>query len=391
MELKDVRLNGIDWILLGLSALIAIFFVSDIIGTNILFNGDANSARYLLSALPQSLAALFAISFSVLIIAIEFSASKYTPKVLHFLLESIFKDFQIVGVITFFILTMLLSFVTLAHIEGSRISNELRMLTSLSVALTAYCFLLIVNLFRRVPKFFNPEDIIQNLKLKIISERRLQENQEHVKMLGDIIKKEMIQRNTDVAIDALMTLQEVAIYNFRNNREGLNEEVLEQLYDISRVSLRIDDVNMSIEVVQVINSICVTTVNEDSKYLAAFKYLREIGILAFDFSQGIVHTQLLLNVSRSFKDLISHAKEKERSVQALFAIIQFFILGSFYNSNHESIANHIVEDLMSVCSQREVEAAYKGVIQKKETLRPYFGGKDPEVAFTEFYSAMMSD
>ncbi len=391
MELKDVRLNGIDWILLGLSALIAIFFVSDIIGTNILFNGDANSARYLLSALPQSLAALFAISFSVLIIAIEFSASKYTPKVLHFLLESIFKDFQIVGVITFFILTMLLSFVTLAHIEGSRISNELRMLTSLSVALTAYCFLLIVNLFRRVPKFFNPEDIIQNLKLKIISERRLQENQEHVKMLGDIIKKEMIQRNTDVATDALMTLQEVAIYNFRNNREGLNEEVLEQLYDISRVSLRIDDVNMSIEVVKVINSICVTTVNEDSKYLAAFKYLREIGILAFDFSQGIVHTQLLLNVSRSFKDLISHAKEKERSVQALFAIIQFFILGSFYNSNHESIANHIIEDLMSVCSQREVEAAYKGVIQKKETLRPYFGGKDPEVAFTEFYSAMMSD
>ena len=391
MELKDVRLNGIDWILLGLSALIAIFFVSDIIGTKILFNGDANSARYLLSALPQSLAALFAISFSVLIIAIEFSASKYTPKVLHFLLESIFKDFQIVGVITFFILTMLLSFVTLAHIEGSRISNELRMLTSLSVALTAYCFLLIVNLFRRVPKFFNPEDIIQNLKLKIISERRLQENQEHVKMLGDIIKKEMIQRNTDVAIDALMTLQEVAIYNFRNNREGLNEEVLEQLYDISRVSLRIDDVNMSIEVVQVINSICVATINEDSKYLAAFKYLREIGILAFDFSQGIVHTQLLLNVSRSFKDLISHAKEKERSVPALFAIIQFFILGSFYNSNHESIANHIIEDLMSVCSQREVEAAYKGVIQKKETLKPYFGGKDPEIAFTEFYSAMMSD
>jgi len=391
MALKDVHLNGIDCILLALSALIAILFVSDIIGTDILFNGDASSASFLLSALPQSLAALFAISFSVLIIAIEFSASKYTPKVLHFLLESIFKDFQIVGVITFFILTMFLSLATEGHIQGSRISNELRMLTSLSVALTAYCFLLIVNLFRRVPKFFNPEDIIQNLKLKIISERRLKENQEHVKMLGDVIKKEMIQRNTDVATDALMALQEVAIYNFQNNREGLNEEVLEQLYDISRVSLRIDDVNMSIEVVQVINLICVTTVNEDSKYLAAFKYLREIGILAFDFSQGIVHTQLLLTVSRIFKDLISHAKEKDRSVQALFAIIQFFILGSFYNSNHESIANHIIGDLMSVCSQREVEAAYNGVIQKKETLRPYFGGKDPEVAFTEFYSAMMSD
>jgi len=391
MELKDVRLNGIDYILLSLSAIIAIIFVSDIIATKILFNGDSNSARYLLSALPQSLAALFAISFSVLIIAIEFSASKYTPKVLHFLLESIFKDFQIVGVITFFILTMFLSFITLAHINEGGVSNELRMLTSFSVALTAYCFLLIVNLFRRVPKFFNPEDIIQNLKLKTLSERRLRENQEYVKILGDIIKKEMIQRNTDVAANALITLKEIAIFNFHNNREGLNEETLERLYDISRTSLRIDDINMGIEVVQVINSICMATVHEDSKYLAAFKYLREIGILALDFSQGIVHTQLLLNVSRSFKDLISYAKEKEQSVQALFAIIQFFILGSFYKFNHESIANHIMEDLMSVCSQREVEAAYNGVIQKKETLRPYFGGKDPEIAFTEFYSAMMSD
>jgi hypothetical protein len=391
MRLTVRRLNSIDYILLGLSALIVILFISDILGSKILFNGDVSSASFLLSALPQSLAALFAISFSILIIAIEFFASKYTPKVLHFLLESIFKDFQIVGVIAFFILTMFLNFVTLAHINGNNISNELRMLTSLSVALTAFCFLLIVNLFRRVPRFFNPQDIIQSLKLKVITERRLQENQEYVKILGDIIKKETMQGNVDVATDALMTLQEAAIYNFENNREGLNEEILEQLYDISKVSLRISDVNTSVEVVHAVNSICVATISEDSKYLAAFKYLREIGILALDFSQGIVHAQLLLNVSQRFKELILYAKEQEQSVQALFIIMQFFILGSFYKSNHESIANHIIEDLMSVCSQREVEAAYKGVIQKKETLRPYFGGKDPEVAFIEFYSAVMSD
>ncbi len=385
------RLNSIDYILLGLSVLIVILFTLDILGSKILFNGDVSSASFLLSSLPQSLAALFGISFSILIITIEFFASRYTPKVLHFLLESIFKDFQIVGVIAFFILTMFLNFWTLAHINGTYISNELRMLTSLSVALTAFCFLLIVNLFRRVPRFFNPQDIILNLKVKVINEPRLPENQEYVKILGDIIKKEIIQGNVDVATDALTTLQEAGIYNFQNNREGLNEEVLEQLYDISKVTLRISDVNTGVEVVHAVNSICVTTISVDSKYLAAFKYLREIGVLALDFSQGIVHAQLLLNVSQHLKELIVYAKEKEHSVQALFIIMQFFILGSFYKSNHESIANHIIEDLMSVCSQREVEAAYKGVIQKKETLRPYFGGKDPEVAFTEFYSAMMSD
>lgn len=391
MRLMVRRLNSIDYILLGLSVLIVILFTLDILGSKILFNGDVSSASFLLSSLPQSLAALFGISFSILIITIEFFASRYTPKVLHFLFESIFKDFQIVGVIAFFILTMFLNFWTLAHINGTYISNELRMLTSLSVALTAFCFLLIVNLFRRVPRFFNPQDIILNLKMKVINERRLPENQEYVKILGDIIKKEIIQGNVDVATDALTTLQEAGIYNFQNNREGLNEEVLEQLYDISKVSLRISDVNTSVEVVHAVNSICVTTISVDSKYLAAFKYLREIGILALDFSQGIVHAQVLLNVSQHLKELIVYAKEKEQSVQALFIIMQFFILGSFYKSNHESIANHIIEDLMSVCSQREVEAAYKGVIQKKETLRPYFGGKDPEIAFTEFYSAMMSD
>ncbi len=391
MRLMVRRLNSIDYILLGLSVLIVILFTLDILGSKILFNGDVSSASFLLSSLPQSLAALFGISFSILIITIEFFASRYTPKVLHFLFESIFKDFQIVGVIAFFILTMFLNFWTLAHINGTYISNELRMLTSLSVALTAFCFLLIVNLFRRVPRFFNPQDIILNLKMKVINERRLPENQEYVKILGDIIKKEIIQGNVDVATDALTTLQEAGIYNFQNNREGLNEEVLEQLYDISKVSLRISDVNTSVEVVHAVNSICVTTISVDSKYLAAFKYLREIGILALDFSQGIVHAQVLLNVSQHLKELIVYAKEKEQSVQALFIIMQFFILGSFYKSNHESIANHIIEDLMSVCSQREVEAAYKGVIQKKETLRPYFGGKAPEIAFTEFYSAMMSD
>src|SRR5674536_194795 len=156
MSLKDIKLNRIDLIFLALGALIFLLFVLDLLGTRILFYGDANAASFLLSSFPQSLAALFGITFSILIIAIEFSASKYTPKVLHFLLASIFTDFQIMGIIVFFIVTMFVSFITLAHISGPAISNQIRIMTSLSMALTACCFLLIVNLFRRVPRFFNP-------------------------------------------------------------------------------------------------------------------------------------------------------------------------------------------------------------------------------------------
>ncbi|MGA7075857.1 MAG: DUF2254 family protein [Halobacteriota archaeon] len=192
MGLKDTKPNRIDLVFLAIGGVIFVLFVFDLLGTRILFGGDASAASLLLSALPQSLAALFAITFSILIIAIEFSASKYTPKVLHFLLASIFKDFQIVGIIVFFISAMFVNFITLAHVSGVSVSNEIRVLTSFSVALTACCFLLILNLFRRVPRFFNPEDIIDDVSKAARSESELQKNAELVKILGDISRKETL-------------------------------------------------------------------------------------------------------------------------------------------------------------------------------------------------------
>jgi hypothetical protein len=390
MNLKDTKLNRIDLIFLALGVIIFLLFVLDLLGARILFYGDASAASFLLSALPQSLAALFGITFSIFIIAIEFSASKYTPKVLHFLLASIFKDFQIMGIIVFFVATMFVSFITLAHISGVNISNENRVLTSLSVALTACCFLLLLNLFRRVPRFFNPEDIVNDVKAKALSEYRPKENAELVEILGDVIRKESLQGNIDVASDALTTLEEISVYNFQNRREGFNDVVLEQLYEISRTAIRIDDTNTSNEVVDAMRVFCGTTIDVDSQYLGGFRYLRDIGTLALDRAKGVVHSQLLLSVSHLFSELILSAKEKDRNTHAMFSIMQFFILGSFYNSNHESIANHIIEDITSVCSQKEVEVAYTGLIEKKETLRSYFGGEDPQHALSDFYDVLMA-
>jgi hypothetical protein len=387
--MKGLRLNRIDLVFLALGAVIFLLFAFDLFGARILFGGDATSAEFLLTALPQSLAALFAITFSVLIIAVEFSASKYTPKVLHFLLASIFRDYQIVAIIVFFIAAMFVNFITAAHISGISISNEIRILASFCVALTAYCFLLIVNLFRRVPRFFNPDDIVDNVKEKALRENEPLKNAELVEILGDIIRKETLQGNIDVASDALTALEETSVYNFKNGREGLNEVVLEQLFDISRTAVRIDDTNTGREVVEAMRALCEASIDANSKYLGGFRYLRETGMLALDRSRGIVHSQLLLLVSSLFRDLILFAKEKEKDTHAMFSIMQFFILGSFYNANHESIANHIVEDLTSVCSQREVEVAYEGLLEKKETLRPYFGGKDPKDALRDFHDVLM--
>ena len=390
MPVNYAKLNRLDLVFIALGGLIFVLFVLDLFGARLLFSGDASSADFLLSSLPQTLAALFGITLSILIIAVEFSASKYTPKVLHFLLASIFTDFQIAGVIVFFIVTMLVNFIAAAHISGLAVSNEIRVLTSLSVALTAGCFLLIVNLFRRVPRFFNPEDIVNTVKTRVFAENQLKANAELVGILGDIIRKETLQGNVDVASDALTALEEVSVYNFKNHREGLNEVVLEQLFEIARTAVRIDDTNTASEVVDAMRVVCEASIDADSKYLGGFRYLREIGMLALDRAKAIVHSELLLSVSHLFSSLILSAKEKERNTHAIFSIMQFFILGSFYNSNHESIANHIIEDITSVCSQREVQVAYGGLIEKKETLKAYFGGKDPQHALSDFYDVLMA-
>ena len=386
--MRDIKPNRIDLIFLAAGGIIFLLFALDLAGSRILFNGDASSASFLLSALPQSLAALFAITFSVLIIAIEFSASKYTPKVLHFLLASIFRDFQIAGIVVFFIAAIFTDFITLAHVSGVTVPDDVRMFTSFSFTLTACCFLLILNLFRRIPRFFNPEDIVTNVKTAALSEKEPRKNAELVKILGDIIRKETLQGNVDVASDALTALEDVSVHNFKNHQEGLNEEVLEQMFDIAKTALRIDDTSTELEVVDALRTVCVATIEEDSKYLGALRYLREVGVLALDRSRGIVHSQLLLSMSHLFTELVLLAKEKERHAQALFLIMQLFILGSFYKVNHESVANHIVEDITSVCTQREVEVAFDGLMAKKETLRSYFGGKDPEDALRDFYDAL---
>jgi hypothetical protein len=226
--------------------------------------------------------------------------------------------------------------------------------------------------------------------MKALGENQPKENEELIEILGDIIRKEALQGNIDVASDALTALEDVSVYNFKNHRDGLNEVVLEQLFEIARTAVKIDDINTANEVVEAMRVLCEATIDADSKYLGGFRYLREIGMLALDLSRGIVHSQMLLSISHLFSDLILSAKEKDRNTHAMFSIMQFFILGSFYNSNHESIANHIIEDITSVCSQKEVEVAYSGLMEKKETLRSYFGGKDPQHALSDFYDVLMA-
>src|SRR5665647_30510 len=83
------KLDYIFWLL------VIVFFVfSGAILTRSysLFGGNVTSANYLLSTLAQSIAAIFGIAFSILIIFLQVTTSKFSPAVFTYLMSSLLKN-----------------------------------------------------------------------------------------------------------------------------------------------------------------------------------------------------------------------------------------------------------------------------------------------------------
>lgn len=74
---------------------------------------DENSARYFFSAVPQSLAALLAISFTVLLIYLQISTDRYSIQTVKY----IFRGREAITVISIFLITIIYSFFELCRIR----------------------------------------------------------------------------------------------------------------------------------------------------------------------------------------------------------------------------------------------------------------------------------
>ncbi len=75
---------------------------------------DENSARYFFSAVPQSLAALLAISFTVLLIYLQISTDRYSIQTVKY----IFRGREAITVISIFLITIIYSFFELCRIRN---------------------------------------------------------------------------------------------------------------------------------------------------------------------------------------------------------------------------------------------------------------------------------
>ena len=120
------------------------------------FSGDYNSALYLLSAMLQSLAAIFTITITVTFVIVQIASQTYTSKIAEKIVKKwYFNLFLVLYILTFFLLIVIFSNVD----ENSM--TEHRTYISIAVLVFSLCILYIGSYINRIIDFLKPITIVR--------------------------------------------------------------------------------------------------------------------------------------------------------------------------------------------------------------------------------------
>lgn len=224
----------------GIIILLCVIFC----GSVDIFTGDAKSAINLFSALSASLAAIFAIFFTIPLIALQLVASKYTTKAYDFFFDLWTKIYMFI-----FICSIIFSFLTLGWIgEGTtaiffRAFNSTISVITLSnvgIILSGMLLLLLIPYLFRTLEKLKPENLIKevedrgikmNAKFGKATSTNKEENEKE--KLYSEFKKGVIDVLSDITIGAVVNKD---ASTFRRGIRGwlnlyLSVDVLETSFD----------------------------------------------------------------------------------------------------------------------------------------------------------------
>jgi hypothetical protein len=175
--------------------LLLVIFIGAILFTKFnLFHTDANSARYMLSALVQSQAAIVAIVITLTLIAVQLTPSAYSPRVVDIFKKN--PDMWILlgcyGVSIFY------GFIVLKLVEGSEgefvsqsviwyLPISFESYVSMAYWLGAFTFVALIPYMWNIIGLLKPENIINRLATEITKGKILNPKEDPVQPIVDII------------------------------------------------------------------------------------------------------------------------------------------------------------------------------------------------------------
>ncbi len=271
-----------------------------------LFQTDVNSARYLLSALIQCQAAIISIVITLTLIAVQMTASTYTPRV-----TAIFgKNPNMWLLLFFYALSIVGGALVLKTITGNdgTIPNTTEIFVSIIFALGIFTLIALFIYIRNIIELLKVENIVKRLANEIDNKDILDEEKGALQSIFDIIHKSIMNYDLATMRGSLSELNfrfiDLINANTKNSvesegiedssnyfpNEGSNIDIsnifCRYIERCSRIALKNDDEESIIEILTILDLFAQSIAEQklEQSFRNALDSIKTIGILSLEFN-----------------------------------------------------------------------------------------------------------
>ena len=226
---------------------------------------DVNSARYMLSALVQSQAAIVAIIITLTLIAVQLTASAYSPRVVDIFREALgmWILLGLYGTSIFYGLTVL------RLVEGNKgellsesviwslghISISLEWCVSIAFWLGIITFVALAPYIWNITNLLKPENIITQLTTRITKNKKFNSNKDPIQPIVDIIRGSIRKydfETTRVGLEAV-TNRVISVIDLKCEEEisnSISNSFCTRLQGVGKLAASIKDEESTEEVIE---------------------------------------------------------------------------------------------------------------------------------------------
>ncbi|MEZ0535766.1 DUF2254 family protein [Caldicellulosiruptoraceae bacterium PP1] len=208
-----------------------------------IFSNDPNTARYLLNTIATSLTTIFAISISVIMIAVQLTSAKLTHKIIEYFTK--FKWNYIL--LMFFFTTIIHTTFMLALVnEGLGSNRFVRKGINFDIFMFVICLGVLILYIYNVFEILKPNNILKIILKeleKLLQKDKIDEALKYLDMIYDISKKSSNKLDTTTSVEGLRLISNLYIDNrFYDKRyEKIFEDSINHLLSATSICIRAKD------------------------------------------------------------------------------------------------------------------------------------------------------